>query len=64
VVAEDLADGQLALLPVDTAATTGPVGLTTRTDTTQSLPALAFMQAVRDIAATHRSGPLRVVTVN
>jgi len=54
VVAEDVADGHLALLPVDTAETTGPVGLTTRTDTTQSLPALAFIQAVRDIAATHR----------
>lgn len=54
VVAEDLADGQLALLPVDTSETTGPVGLTTRTDTTQSLPAQAFIQAVRDITATHR----------
>lgn len=51
VVAEDVADGQLALLPVDTSETTGPVGLTTRTDTTQSLAAAAFMQAVRDVAA-------------
>lgn len=51
VVAEDVADGQLALLPVDTSETTGPVGLTTRTDTTQSLAATAFMQAVRDVAA-------------
>ena len=51
VVAEDVADGQLALLPVDTAETTGPVGLTTRTDTTLDLAALAFIQAVRDVAA-------------
>ena len=50
-VAEDVADGQLALLPVDTAETTGPVGLTTRTDTTLDLAALAFIQAVRDVAA-------------
>lgn len=54
VVAEDIAEGQLALLPVDTSETTGPVGLTTRTDTTQSLAAVAFMQAVRDVAAGQR----------
>ena len=54
VVAEDIAEGQLALLPVDTSETTGPVGLTTRTDTTQSLAATTFMQAVRDVAAGQR----------
>lgn len=54
VVAEDVADGQLALLPVDTAETTGPVGLTTRTDTTLDLAASAFIQAVRDVAASLR----------
>ncbi|MEO8683881.1 MAG: pca operon transcription factor PcaQ [Devosia sp.] len=47
VVAEDLADGLLALLPLDTSETIGPVGLTTRTDTTPTLAATTFMQAVR-----------------
>jgi len=51
VVAEDVADGQLALLPVDTAETLGPVGLTTRTDTSQSFAAQALIQAIRDVAA-------------
>ena len=32
VVANDLADGVLAALPLDTSATAGPVGLTMRTD--------------------------------
>ncbi|WP_332692052.1 pca operon transcription factor PcaQ [Devosia sp.] len=54
VVAEDIADGQLALLPVDTGETMGPVGLTTRTDTTQTLAALSLMQAARDVAARLR----------
>lgn len=54
VVADDLADGHLALLPVDTAETTGPVGLTTRTDTTPDLAALALIQAVRDVSASMR----------
>lgn len=51
VVAEDVDDGQLALLPVDTTETLGPVGLTTRTDTTQTLAALSLIQAARDVAA-------------
>ena len=50
VVAEDVADGHLVLLPVDTSETVGPVGLTTRTDTTPTLATTAFMQAVRDAA--------------
>jgi len=54
VVAGDVADGQLALLPVDTSETIGPVGLTTRTDTTQTLAALTFIQAVRDVASGQR----------
>lgn len=54
VVAEDIADGRLALLPVDTDETVGPVGLTTRTDTTQTLAALSLMQAARDVAARLR----------
>jgi LysR family pca operon transcriptional activator len=55
VVAEDIAEGQLALLPVDTLETLGPVGLTTRTDTAQTLAALAFIQSVRDVAAQQRA---------
>jgi LysR family transcriptional regulator, pca operon transcriptional activator len=54
VVAGDVADGQLALLPVDTSETIGPVGLTTRTDTTPTLAAITFMQAVREAAARLR----------
>jgi LysR family pca operon transcriptional activator len=51
VVAEDVASGALALLPVDTIDTNGPVGLTTRTDTDLSFPAQPVMAAVRDVVA-------------
>jgi LysR family pca operon transcriptional activator len=54
VVAEDLSDGLLALLPVDTSETVGPVGLTTRTDTTLTLAAATFIEAVRTAAARLR----------
>ena len=54
VVAVDVAEGQLALLPVDTSETTGPVGLTTRTDMVSTLAADSLMQAVRDVAARIR----------
>jgi LysR family pca operon transcriptional activator len=54
VVATDVIDGQLALLPVDTSSTLGPVGLTTRTDTTHTLPAFALMQCIRAAAANLR----------
>lgn len=50
VVSEDVADGLLFALPVDTSETIGPVGLTTRADTPLSLPALMLMQAIRDTA--------------
>lgn len=50
VVANDVAEGQLAVLPVDTSETLGPVGLTTRTDTTPSLATTTFMQTVRVVA--------------
>jgi len=50
VVAEDVADGLLYPLPVDTTETFGPVGLTTRADTPVSLPALMLMQTIRDVA--------------
>jgi LysR family pca operon transcriptional activator len=51
VVANDVAENYLALLPVDTAETVGPVGFTTRTDTVPTLAATSLMQAVRDVAA-------------
>lgn len=51
VVADDIADGLLVALPVDTAETTGPVGLTMRVDTPPSLATQMLMQAVRDTAA-------------
>ncbi|MEO7221681.1 MAG: pca operon transcription factor PcaQ [Devosia sp.] len=52
VVASDLSDGQLALLPVDTAETLGPVGLTTRAGTSLSPGAQILMQSIRDVAGT------------
>ena len=50
VVAEDLADGVLAELPIATEATTGPVGLTTRADIPPSLPSVMLMQTIREAA--------------
>ena len=55
VVAHDVAAGALALLPVDTGDTLGPVGLTTRVGTALSVPAEALAEAIRDVAARHRS---------
>ena len=54
VVANDVAEKQLALLPVDTRETLGPVGLTTRTDTLPGAATITLMQAVRTIAARLR----------
>lgn len=51
VVAEDVSQGQLALLPADTTETTGPVGLTSRTDTDSTLAAESLKQAVRTVVA-------------
>lgn len=51
VVQVDLEEGTLAELPVDTAETLGPVGLTTRADTPPSVAAQLFMAAVRKAAA-------------
>jgi LysR family pca operon transcriptional activator len=50
VVADDIAHGTLAELPVDTSDTLGPVGLTMRADTAPTLPMQLFMRAVRDTA--------------
>jgi LysR family pca operon transcriptional activator len=55
VVEDDVARGQLALLPVDTSETLGPVGFTTRADTVHGLAAAALMQAVRDVAGRERA---------
>lgn len=54
VVAKDVSEGQLALLPVDAGETLGPVGFTTRTDTAPGLATTRFMQVVRDVAARVR----------
>ena len=54
VVANDVAEGQLDLLPVDTRETVGPVGFTTRTDTVPTLAAATLMQCVREEAAKLR----------
>jgi LysR family pca operon transcriptional activator len=58
VVAEDVAQGQLALLPVDATETLGPVGLTTRADSVQSLAATALILAIREVGA--REGEKRL----
>lgn len=52
VVAADIADGTLAVLPLDTGDTSGPVGLTVRADTQPSLPLLLLMQTIRETAAS------------
>jgi len=49
VVAKDVEENQLALLPVDTSETTGPVGFTTRANTIPTLATTALMQAIRDV---------------
>lgn len=51
VVVADIADGTLAVLPLDTADTSGPVGLTIRADTQPSLPLSLLMQTIRETAA-------------
>ncbi|KXG85021.1 pca operon transcription factor PcaQ [Agrobacterium bohemicum] len=50
VVAADIADGTLAMLPLDTADTSGPVGLTMRADTQPSLPLALLIQTIRESA--------------
>lgn len=54
VVADDIKRGQLALLPVDTDETLGPVGFTTRAESSPGLAVIALMQAVRDVADRER----------
>ena len=54
VVAHDVETGALALLPVDTRDTLGPVGLTTRVGAALSPAAEALADAIRAVAAGHR----------
>lgn len=55
VVAQDVAENRLALLPIDADETLGPVGLTMRVDLAPIPAMTALMQAVRDKAtrSTH-----------
>lgn len=59
VVANDVAEGQLSLLPVDTDDTIGPVGVTVRIDTVASLATGDFIACVRRAAASVGSGAAR-----
>ncbi len=54
VVEDDVAEGQFALLPIDTSETRGPVGFTTRADTVQSLAAAALMDVIRRVGDRQR----------
>ena len=50
VVEMDLATGQLLALPVDVSASKGPIGVTVRSGSDLSLPAEAFLEALRQAA--------------
>ncbi|GGB12607.1 pca operon transcription factor PcaQ [Brucella endophytica] len=50
VGARDVAEGKLVGLPIDTSETTGPVGLTMRTDTIQSAAMQILVQTIRQAA--------------
>lgn len=50
VVADDVAEGALATLPVDTSETTGPVGLTTRSGETIGYAAQLLLATIRQVA--------------
>jgi LysR family transcriptional regulator, pca operon transcriptional activator len=52
VVAEDVADGQIRLLPVNSHDTMGPVGLTTRIQTEEQPEVERFIEHVRAVAAS------------
>lgn len=58
VVMQDMAEGRLYALPIDTSDTRGPVGLTMRTDAVPSIPMSLLIQTIRETAA---SRPLSVV---
>jgi LysR family pca operon transcriptional activator len=50
VVAEDIKQGLLAILPMDTSETKGPVGLTIKADTVPSAPLSILMRTIRQAA--------------
>ncbi|MBK3745086.1 pca operon transcription factor PcaQ [Paraburkholderia aspalathi] len=50
VAAADIAEGRLIALPIDTSETTGPVGLTMRTDTLPSAALQILIQTIREAA--------------
>jgi LysR family transcriptional regulator, pca operon transcriptional activator len=51
VVADDVAEGHMATLSVDTSETTGPVGLTTRSGETTSYTTRMLVDHIRQVAA-------------
>jgi LysR family pca operon transcriptional activator len=53
VVAEDVEAGELALLPVDTSESYGPIGLTTRSGERLGEGGQLFLTYARDVAANH-----------
>lgn len=50
VIADDVTEGSMAILPVDTGETTGPVGLTTRSGEPLTYPAQLLLAAIRTVA--------------
>ncbi|WVT75858.1 pca operon transcription factor PcaQ (plasmid) [Sinorhizobium chiapasense] len=50
VVAADVDDGTIAILPIDTSETKGPVGLTMRADAAPTLALSLLMQTIREAA--------------
>ncbi|RCS22072.1 pca operon transcription factor PcaQ [Phyllobacterium salinisoli] len=50
VAARDVAEGKLVVLPIDTSETTGPVGLTMRTDVIQTAAMQILVQTIRQAA--------------
>jgi LysR family transcriptional regulator, pca operon transcriptional activator len=52
VIASDIADGAVAVLPIETSETLGAVGFTTRSGATPSFPLEILMKAISDAALT------------
>ncbi len=53
VVSNDLRDGRMAILPIDTRETRGAVGLTTRADATSNAALAIMSQSIRAAADAH-----------
>lgn len=51
VVASDVDDGTIAILPIDTSETKGPVGLTMRADAAPTVALSILMQTIREAAS-------------